>query len=178
MPARLRVTLLGTGSPRPSVERSQPAAVVSWDDQHMLVDCGDGTVRQLQRAGFDLSRVTRLAFTHLHWDHILGYPSLVWGTWATGRTELEVWGPSGTQEMHDRLVGDYYSDQAAFAQSLGYNHAGWHDITVQEVSEGTALDLGGCAVRFAHVVHPPIEAFGLRFEYQGRSIVLSGDSTS
>ena len=72
-----RITLLGTGSPRPSLTRHHPAAFVQWGEGgHMLVDAGDGVVSQLLAAGIALESITQIALTHMHWDHILGYPAL------------------------------------------------------------------------------------------------------
>ena len=45
----------------------------------MLVDAGDGVVSQLLAAGIALESITQIALTHMHWDHILGYPALIWG---------------------------------------------------------------------------------------------------
>lgn len=76
-----RITLLGTGSPRPTLERHHPAALVTWGKGgHMLVDAGDGVVGQLLAAGVSLREVHNVALTHMHWDHILGYPAFVWGS--------------------------------------------------------------------------------------------------
>jgi ribonuclease Z len=64
-----RITLLGTGSPRPSLTRHHPAAFVQWGEGgHMLVDAGDGVVSQLLAAGIALESITQIALTHMHWD--------------------------------------------------------------------------------------------------------------
>lgn len=175
MGAGLSVTLLGTGSPRPSLSRSQPAALVRWGNSQVLVDCGDGTVRQLQRAGISPGGIEKVLFTHLHWDHILGYPGLVWGGWSLGRTSLDVWGPGGTKHMHEELVRSFYDDQAQWVQGIGYGAAGWDDISVSELADGDELEVEGCTISAHHVLHPPVEAFAYRFEYEGRSLVVSGD---
>jgi ribonuclease Z len=73
METSLRVTLLGTGSPTPTLERHHPAALVQWDTgPGILVDAGDGVVSQLLAAGVALADVEHVALTHPHWDHILG----------------------------------------------------------------------------------------------------------
>lgn len=151
----LTVTLLGTGSPTPSLVRCHPAAVVSWADRHVLVDAGDGVVAQLLRAGIPTGRVDHVAITHLHWDHVLGYPAFVWGSWIGGRRSLTVWGPDGTADMHRRLVDDFYADQAAWAIDLGFTAEGWHATTVSDVAPGWATELDGCRIEAGAVVHPP-----------------------
>ena len=80
-----KVVLLGTGSPRPCLDRSQPAQLIEIAGQSFVIDCGDGVTGQLVRAGRDVAAVQQIFLTHLHWDHILGYAGLVWGGWSAGR---------------------------------------------------------------------------------------------
>jgi len=172
-----RVIMLGTGSPRPNLERQHPMVLVQWGETgQMLVDAGDAVVQQLLKAGVALDGVTRLALTHLHWDHILGYPAFVWGSWNSGRTELEVVGPAGTGDMHQRLVESYYRDQAEWAIGLGFPRAGFDDIRVQEVAPGWSCDIDGCRVDAGPVHHPPVAALAFRFTYRGKVLVISGDT--
>ncbi len=173
----LSVTLLGTGSPSPSLVRHHPAAIVHWGDHgSALVDAGDGVVGQLLAAGEALRAVDRVLFTHLHWDHILGYPALVWGSWTVGRTRLDVTGPLGTQDMHRRLVEDFYRDQAEWAIDLGYDRDGWDDTVVRDVGAGWSTEVDGCLIEAGSVVHPPMASLAWRFTFGGRSLVVSGDT--
>ncbi len=175
----LRVTLLGSGSPRPNLARCHPAALVEWGGTgRVLVDAGDGVVAQLMRADVPLDSVRHVAITHLHWDHILGYPAFVWGSWNVGRDALVVWGPVGTRDMHARLVDDFYADQAAWAIDIGFKPSGWHDITVTDIEPGWSNDVDGCRIEAGAVVHPPMTAVSYRFTYEGRSIVISGDTAA
>ncbi len=172
-----RVTLLGTGSPRPNLVRQQPAALVEWGSAGvMLVDAGDGVVGQLLAAGAALGKIEHVALTHLHWDHILGYPAFVWGGWNAGRQRLRVIGPAGTAEMHERLVESYYREQAEWAIELGFPRAGFDDIEVRDVAVGWSATINECLVEAGPVKHPPMEAISFRFTYQGRSLVVSGDT--
>lgn len=173
----LRITLLGTGSPSPSLERHHPAALVQWGvASPTLVDAGDGVVSQLLKTGTPLSQVERVLLTHMHWDHILGYPAFVWGSWTAGRQKLEVIGPRGTTDMHRHLVEEYYRDQAEWAIELGYRRSGWDDTTVSDVGPGWRVDIDGCRIEAGAVVHPPMASLAYRFTYGGRSLVVSGDT--
>ena len=176
--APLTVTLLGTGSPSPSLTRCHPAAVVSWGERHVLVDAGDGVVAQLLRAGIPTGAVEHVAITHLHWDHVLGYPAFVWGSWMGGRPSLHVWGPTGTTDMHRRLVADFYGEQAAWAIELGFPAEGWHATDVIDITPGWSTELDGCTIQAGAVVHPPMHAVAYRFSFGGRSVVLSGDTAA
>lgn len=174
----LTVTLLGSGSPTPSLTRCHPAAVVSWGSRHVLVDAGDGVVAQLLRSEVPTGSVEHVAITHLHWDHVLGYPAFVWGSWMAGRRSLQVWGPDGTADMHRRLVTDFYGEQAAWAIDLGFTREGWHDTAVVDIGPGWSTELDGCTIEAGAVVHPPMAAVAYRFTYEGRSVVLSGDTAA
>jgi ribonuclease Z len=175
----LRVTLLGTGSPSPSLTRCHPAVLVEWGrGRRVLVDAGDGVVAQVLRAGVPLRSIEHVAITHLHWDHVLGYPAFVWGSWSAGRSALTVWGPAGTRGMHDRVVRGFYDDQAEWAIDLGFAPDGWRNVSVGDISPGWATDLDGCRIRAGAVVHPPMAAVAYRFTYGGRSLVVSGDTAA
>jgi ribonuclease Z len=176
-PEQLRVTLLGTGSPSPSLARHHPAALVQWGSgSSWLVDAGDGVVSQILAAGTAVAAVDHVAITHLHWDHILGYPAFVWGSWSGGRWQLRVIGPEGTVDMHRRLVEEFYRDQAEWAIDLGFARAGWDDVEVTDIVAGWSGEFEGCIVEAGRVVHPPMSSLGYRFTYGGRSLVISGDT--
>ncbi len=175
-----RIILLGTGSPRPNQERNQPAALVQWgvggETEQMLVDAGDGVVGQLLAAEVPLQQVNNVALTHMHWDHILGYPAFVWGSWNAGRLKLTVTGPEGTKDMHNQLVENYYREQAEWAIDLGFPRPGWDDVTVRDVPVGWSESIAGCLVEAGPVYHPPMHALAYRFTYQGRRLVVTGDT--
>ncbi len=142
----------------------------------MLVDAGDGVVSQLLAAQVSLQDVKHVALTHLHWDHILGYPAFVWGSWGVGRSALHVIGPAGTADMHERLVKGFYHDQAEWVIELGYDRQGWAGIEVRDIEAGWSTEIEGCQVEAGMVVHPPMTSLGYRFTYADRSIVVSGDT--
>lgn len=176
--APLTVTLLGSGSPSPSLTRCHPAAVVSWADRDVLVDAGDGVVAQLLRSDVGTGAIEHVAITHLHWDHVLGYPAFVWGSWIGGRRSLTTWGPAGTAEMHRRLVTEFYGEQAEWAIDLGFGSSGWREMTATDVEPGWSTELDGCVIEAGPVIHPPMAAIAYRFTFDGRSVVLSGDTAA
>jgi ribonuclease Z len=71
-----RLTFLGTSASVPSPERNHPALLIEAGGQRILIDCGEGTQRQLLRSGAGFRRLHRLLLTHSHFDHILGIPGL------------------------------------------------------------------------------------------------------
>ncbi len=71
------IVFLGTSASAPSIDRGLPAAMVIHRDQRFLVDCGEGTQRQLLRSGLGFKRLDKVLLTHGHLDHILGLGGLV-----------------------------------------------------------------------------------------------------
>jgi ribonuclease Z len=70
------VVFLGTSASAPSIRRGLPAAVVMHKEYRFLVDCGEGTQRQLLRSGLGFRRLDKILLTHGHLDHILGLAGL------------------------------------------------------------------------------------------------------
>src|ERR1043166_2582144 len=75
-----KVTLLGTGSPRPLMERFGPSLLVEAGSERILIDCGRGTPQRLVQLNIPLRDITSVFLTHLHSDHVMGVPDL----WLTG----------------------------------------------------------------------------------------------
>jgi ribonuclease Z len=104
----LKVTLLGTGSPGPSMERFGPSILVEAGKQKLLFDCGRGATQRIEQNKVAFAEVDALFLTHLHSDHVVGIPDLRLTGWIRGRTiPLRVGGPAGTREMMAHLEQAY-----------------------------------------------------------------------
>jgi ribonuclease BN (tRNA processing enzyme) len=105
--AGTQVVLLGTGNPFPDPDRSGPATAIVVNGNAYLVDFGPGVVRRAKAAVIDKGITAlepanlRVAFvTHLHSDHTVGYPDLIFTPWVIGRKmALEVYGPKGIKDI-------------------------------------------------------------------------------
>ena len=99
---------LGTAGATPTVERGSPATLIARGGERILVDCGEGTQRQLMRS-VGLARIGTILLTHLHGDHYLGLPGLLKTLSLAGREEpLQLFGPEGLYELLrevERIVG-------------------------------------------------------------------------
>jgi len=95
----LSVTFLGTSASRPTVERNVPGLAVTREGETFLVDCGEGTQRQMMRYGVSFA-LNEIFFTHFHADHFLGVIGLVRTFGLQGRTDpLHLYGPKGAKKM-------------------------------------------------------------------------------
>ena len=106
----LRVTFLGTAGALPTVNRCPSAIAVSRDGEQLLLDCGEGTQRQLMRTRSGMMNISAIFLTHLHADHILGLPGLLQTLGFNGRREpLHLYGPQGTALFADMLCEFRYT---------------------------------------------------------------------
>ena len=97
-----KLTFLGTSASVPSAERNHPSLLIESGGQRILVDCGEGTQRQLLRAGAGFRRLDRLLLTHANFDHVLGIPGL-FSTLRLRRSE-ELVSVHGSQDTLDVVV--------------------------------------------------------------------------
>lgn len=95
----MQLTFLGTSAMVPTKERNHSAVLVSYGSDGILIDCGEGTQRQMKIAGVKPSKVTKILISHWHGDHVLGIPGLI-QTLAKNEYDkvLEIYGPKGTKE--------------------------------------------------------------------------------
>jgi ribonuclease Z len=176
----LRIWMLGTGSPSLSVYRHGIATLIRANGQWLLFDVGRATLQRMYESGIPIPEVTNIFFTHLHSDHICGMPDL----WMTGwfvlhrKKPLRVFGPEGSkrfiaglQELHHFDISVRSKYETALAEGK--------EFIVSEFTEGVVFDEGGVRVIAFLVDHGPAvkPAYGFRIECNGRSIVLSGDTT-
>ena len=172
-----RVTLLGSGETFPQPDRLGPSVLVEAGEKVYIFDTGRGVLQrfgEIDGFGKDLDGVF---FTHLHSDHVIGFPGLWLGTWMFSRRDqpLRVFGPAGTQSMlsHIRQAFSFDVDVRILE---GANPAG-AELSVTELDDGFLLEDEDVVIRAFSVDHAPIEpAFGYRIDFDGRSVALSGDT--
>ena len=185
--AETRIVMLGTGTPNTEPARSGPAIAIVVDDWPYLVDFGPGVVRQAAAMspafggdidGLAVEKLSRAFLTHLHSDHTVGYPDLIFTTWTMGRAApLEVYGPEGIVEMTDHVLEAWREDIRYRVYGLQpANDTGWR-VNAHEVSEGVVYEDERVTVEAFPVVHGSWpNAFGYRFTTADRVIVISGDA--
>jgi ribonuclease Z len=179
----LKVFFCGTGSPLPSAKRAQNCTAVIAGDKFFIVDLGSGSFETVQVAGLPANRLAGVFLTHFHSDHIGDLSEANLGSWVTARpAPLSVFGPNGVE----RVIN---GENEAFALDAEYRVAHHGKGVAPLRSKGmlarpfdhtapfVALDEGGLKVTAFPVKHDPVDAaVGYRFDYQGRSVVISGDT--
>jgi len=108
----MQILFLGTSSMVPTKERNQSGVLISYKSEGILVDCGEGTQRQLKIAGIKLTKITKILISHWHGDHVLGLPGLIQSMSAAGYDKtLEIYGPVGTKKFMNKLFGVFVFDK-------------------------------------------------------------------
>jgi ribonuclease BN (tRNA processing enzyme) len=182
---RTRVVMLGTGNPFPDPDRSGPATAIVVDDAAYLVDFGPGVVRRASAAAIGKgikaleSTNLRVAFaTHLHSDHTVGYPDLIFTPWTMGRRlPLEVYGPRGLKAMTEHLLQAYQVDIETRTNADGNQRTfpEGHGVNAHEIAPGVVYKDAKVTVTAFPTKHA-MESYGYRFDTPDRSIVISGDT--
>jgi ribonuclease Z len=156
------LTFLGTSASVPSADRNHPGLLVEAGGHRILVDCGEGTQRQLLRSGAGFRRLDRLLLTHGHFDHVLGIP----GLFSTLRLRqsadvMTIHGSPVTLDVVVRMLAGLWGEGRA-------------PIPLQLVAlaEGRILDAGEFTVDCFRVRHRDTESFAFSFESKLRRHLL------
>jgi ribonuclease BN (tRNA processing enzyme) len=181
-----QVVLLGTGNPNADPDRSGPSVAIVVNDTPYIVDFGPGVVRRAAAAfkkgvaGLKVNKLKIAFVTHLHSDHTVGYPDLIFTPWTLERKEpLEVYGPAGLKAMTEHILKAYKEDIDVRVNGLEpANHTGYK-VNAHEIKPGVIYKDQNVTVKAFRVTHGSWrEAFGYRFETPDRVIVISGDCTA
>lgn len=174
----IKVTLLGTGSPRPNVDRNGPAVLVEVGGKNLLFDSGRGVVQRLQQLDIRISDIQQIFLTHLHSDHISALDD-VWLTgWIYQRpSPLNIYGPNGTTSFVAHLRQAYSYDVQLRNQYSGLDiNAG--AVVTYDIKPGVIYSENGIKVTAFLVDHRPVDpAYGYRIDFGERSVVISGDTS-
>jgi ribonuclease Z len=160
------IVFLGTSASAPSVQRGLSAHVVKHNEFRFLVDCGEGTQRQILQSGLGFKRLNRVLITHGHLDHILGLAGL-FSTFARWETldEIEIAGGKWALErIHALLYG------VRVIPMGGKNQV---KVTLREIEPGVIFDEDDFTVTAFPVSHRGPDCFGFLFEEKSRRPFLA-----
>lgn len=182
----IKVVILGTGTPRAFYGRAKAGVAILAGDKAFLFDCGGATVDQLIKAGIMPQRISDVFFTHHHSDHNSGFFDVFITSWRThviadrvfeGRKgPMNVYGPTTTKEIIGKMRASFDFDVNL---RVNYNFSAGEgaDIRYFESNDGVVYDQGGVKVTAFEVDHKPVDpAIAYKFEFNGKSVVISGDT--
>lgn len=177
-----QIVLLGTGTPRADPQRIGACVAIIVDDQPYLIDFGPGLmlrIAQAQRAGITAlaaSQLTRAFLTHLHADHCVGYPDLIFSAWLHGRADpLEVYGPRGLAAMTDHIMAAYQASTEEHLRAHPTDPDGYK-VRVHEIDPGFIYQDERVAALAVPADHGDLVAFAYRFTTPDKTILISGDT--
>lgn len=174
----MKLTLLGTGTPIPNLQRYGPSQVVEVAGRLVLLDSGIGVVHRLMGAGYARPDIEAIALTHLHFDHVAGLHDLLWAGWIQSWWDEPppIIGPPGTREMIDGLMQAFAYDIKV--RTMGERRReGLVPSRVDEIDDAWATETSAWRLSAFRVEHEPVdEAFGFRLDSSEGSIVISGDT--
>jgi ribonuclease Z len=190
----MKITLLGTGNPAPSLKRMGSGYLVSVADDLIVFDHGPGSHHRLLETGTKATDVTHAFFSHLHYDHFLDFPRLLLTRWDHGsaRTpELKVYGPLPIRNSIEKLIGpdgvfgpDIEARMKWDASLHVYRARGRQEPRlrpapeVREIAQGDAIETDRWRVRVIEVPHaqPYLTCLAFRLDTDAGSLVYSGDT--
>lgn len=190
----MRITLLGTGTPAPSLTRQSSGYLIEVGGDVIVMDHGPGAQHRLLEAGRHPTDVTHLFLSHLHYDHIMDYPRLVLQRWDMGAgkiPELQVYGPEPLAHVTERLIGQDGAFGLDIASRTG--HQASKDVYVsrggvlprarpkpeiREVAPGDVVEGGAWRVVVGEAWHfqPFLNCLAYRLECDAGVLVYSGDN--
>lgn len=172
----MEITLLGTGSPIPLLERKGTSLVIELDDDAVLVDCGPGTVHRLMQYGVPLQDIETLLFTHHHLDHNADFFNFAIAGWSLGRESLELYGPPETETLLQSMYSVYEAD-LEYRSRFDYPEPGIYAIEYEQTTDGWTVDADTWRAT-ARAVDHSIETYAYRIEENesGATVVFSGDT--
>lgn len=189
LPDGLHAFVCGSGSPLPDRTRAGPCLTIIAGKRVFLVDAGEGAAEVLSAGGIPAGRIDRLFLTHFHSDHLDGLSAVALQHWvgSAATRPLLLVGPPGVERIAAGFTEAYAIDNGyrtghhgpVVAPPSGAGFAAQTFTLPEGQGSVVVLNEGGLKVTAFRVDHGPVEpAVGYRFDYKGRSIVVSGDTSA
>ena len=178
----LKATVCGSGTPLRTKNVAQSCIMIEAGNDLYIVDVGDGSAANVQRWGINLGNLKGVFITHVHSDHIADLPDLNLLSWVNRSREqnLTIFGPEGIETVINGFNSAYSLDHKFRNEHHGDEQAplGVDEMVANTIKdEGVIFNHNGLTVTAFLVEHDPVTpAYGYRFDYEGRSILISGDT--
>lgn len=180
--SRTQLVVLGSGTPNAEADRAGSGLAIAVDDLPYLVDCGHGVVQRVVEASaagiinWSTVDLRRLFVTHLHADHTVGLPDLLFTPWIHGREEpVLAHGPPGLGDMVDHIQAAYRVNTREHLRAHPASPDGFK-ADVKTVRAGEFYADERLRVHALQADHGDLEAFSYKFLTPDKTIVVSGDT--
>jgi len=175
----MRVIILGSGTPRPNIERFSQSILIEVNDEKLLFDSGRGATIRLNQANIPLKEIKKVFLTHLHSDHTIGLSDIIMTGWIYQRDGiLNIYGPKGTIGLVDNLK-KAYSEDISIRTVPPENHSlEGLKTKVIEIEEGLIYQKEKLKIYAIRVDHGGgvKNSFGYKIVNENQTIVISGDT--
>jgi ribonuclease Z len=161
----LEITFFGTSAASPSVQRGFACVGVKQEDEFILLDCGDGSIRNVLKFGGDVMKISGILITHYHSDHLSGLTQIIESMGIRKRTTpLSVYGLPGLKEYFSTVEKTTF---VAFKRKFS--------IDLKEIGSNQEFTLGTFGVSTFEMDHT-IPCIGYRVSSRGRTVSYTGDT--
>ena len=173
---QLTATIIGSGSPRYNENRAGASVLITQGDTKFLVDMGNGTQANLNKLGINLRNLSALFFTHHHLDHNEEFvPILIRSL--LGRHSFTVIGPPNTIKLTNTNIELYSEDISYRLSKSGRDLSDRKEaFKVRDILGGESFKIDNINISTLKVPHS-IHTIAFRFDFKGKSIVITGDLT-
>jgi len=157
----MEIVFLGTSAMVPTKERNHSAIFISYKNEGILLDCGEGTQRQFKIAGISPTKITKIFISHWDGDHVLGLPGLLQTLSSSEYNKcLEIYGPKNTKKFMSNLFKTFYFDNKL-------------NLKIHELKQGKFFENSGFILEAFDLEHK-VPTLGINFiEKDRRKINLS-----
>jgi len=163
----MKLTILGSGTAAPLLERSNAAYVLEAGSLKFLLDSGAGAIRRLLEAKFSLFDINHIFYSHLHNDHINDLGAIIWSNnYGLKRAKtLNLYGPKGLKKYVKILVNKLLKPQKLY-----------FGINVKEL-KNSKIKIGNVVIKTQKIKHSSTtKSIAYRFEHNKKSFVYTGDT--
>jgi ribonuclease Z len=183
----LHVAICGAGGPLPDIKRSGACVAVIAGEKMFVVDAGTNGLRNLNRMRYNTGQISHVLLTHFHSDHIDGLGEMATIRWVSGNhtDKLPVIGPEGVAEVVEGFNQSYTQDSVyrndhhgdAIAPLSGHGMIAQSFALPAEGELTRVYEQDGLNIDMLAVDHAPVSpAVAYLFNYQGRTVLVSGDT--
>jgi ribonuclease BN (tRNA processing enzyme) len=175
------VITVGSGMPQYSKQKANASTVIQYNDKYYIIDCGEGSYDNMLESGFDFKKVAAILFTHHHIDHTTDFFD-IYNHCIMSNASLEIVGPPRTTKFV-AFYNDIFLDDVLYRKSNVIKHSENIDknalvnfANITEIIGEDEIEIDGIKINAKEMTHTMYD-IAYRFNAQGKSIVVSGDTS-